>query len=55
MNMIKAHGLIIGSMTTTGLIVYAVSGNLAVSMLSACCAGVVATFVIIYLGLTGRL
>ena len=55
MNMIKAHGLILGSMTGAGLVSYGLSADLAASILVACIAGVVSTFIIIYLGLTGRL
>ena len=53
--MIKVHGLIVGSMTTVGLITYGFTADLAISMLAACVAGVVSTFVIIYLGLKGWL
>jgi hypothetical protein len=55
MKVLKAHGLIIGPMTAVGLIAYGITGVPETSLIAAGIAGVVATLVVFYLGLTGRL
>ena len=55
MNAMKASGLILGPMTTVGLITYGITGMVSTSMIAAGATGVISVLVVFYLGLTGRL